>query len=369
MRYPEQPTSELWVGAGAGAARWEETGGWEAGRTSEGGDGALRFQEGDGSNPWGDAVGSGVEGAPSPTPPRQQQQSPLARTPSAPFGSPSRAGEPSPGAGTSSYGNMQSSDPAPPLPRRPSALSEPFINAPNLPPRLPPRLEQQHTATSSGPFTSLDLRPDFPPAGLSNAGVSAKGKEVANADARPQHSQQAPTSPTRGEEGPEFDSFDLATRDIIRTAMDELIKAHKDELFLHRLATPASSAPQSTSSPPISSQSNDSATEHDPATESFMTAFPSLSRSPSPAPAPPPLASVSSPQSAAESSAFEEKTHRMTGLLLWQLKRLVEDEVEKGNQTWQDEKRRGMQEVEEIDRELGEETRGRERAEAEVLVS
>lgn len=59
----------------------------------------------------------------------------------------------------------------------------------------------------------------------------------------------------------------------------------------------------------------------------------------------------------------------MTGLLLWQLKSLVDEEIARGAQGWREEKRRGMQEVEELERELNDESDGKRRAEDEVKVS
>lgn len=58
----------------------------------------------------------------------------------------------------------------------------------------------------------------------------------------------------------------------------------------------------------------------------------------------------------------------MTGLLLWQLKSLVNEEIARGEQGWREEKRRGMQEVEELERELNDESEGKRRAEEEAKV-
>ncbi|ORY56564.1 hypothetical protein BCR35DRAFT_213892 [Leucosporidium creatinivorum] len=328
--------------------------------------------EGEGANPWGDVGGGSVAGGYAVATPASggdatsSGQSTLAGTPSIRYTTPSPNGQLPPGAAPSAYTPSQPA-PGPPLPRRPPPSSASASQPPILPPRnssLLPEVQSTSTNSIRSPSESSN--------DLFSRSRFAKGKGVATPEAEspaPRPPSQPSATRNGASEPPEFTSFDLATRSIIREAMDELIKFHKDELFLHRLqAPPLSSPPQPLPSPPTGSRPDGATLDHDAATESFINAFPSLSRSPSPVPgggAPHPWTSASA-SSLAPTSGFEEKTHRMTGLLLWQLKSLVDEEVARGEQGWREEKRRGMQEVEEMERELSDEAEGRRKAEEEV---
>lgn len=265
--------------------------------------------------------------------------------------------------GSSPVGQQWTQDPqsqspssAPPLPRRPLSNQTSFAEPPNLPPRsiFTSQANMQRPSHSSNPRS-----PRNPFASSSSNPTSARvpfGGDGQPSPAQPFLSSISFTTPSA--------SVGTSTRAIVRSAMEELVKAHHDEIFLRQLKAPAASSPPPHNSPPIP---HHYPSEHDAATESFISAFPSLSRSPSPAasapPAPQAVGSLSS------SGGFEEQVQRTTDLLVWQLEQQVEAEVAKGEQGWRGEKARGMQEVEELERELMEESEGRKKAENELKVS
>lgn len=149
-------------------------------------------------------------------------------------------------------------------------------------------------------------------------------------------------------------SFELELRDTLRQAMDDLVQAHQHEMFLLKsrgqpaevtVSLQNGSAPQRSTT----TLTVDSTESEDSATAAFKSAFPSLSRPASPEP------SLSSPvpeepeRDESEHDQFAERTQRMTDLLLWQIKQMVEQEVERGSAGWRAEKTRGLKEFEELE--------------------
>lgn len=87
----------------------------------------------------------------------------------------------------------------------------------------------------------------------------------------------------------------------------------------------------------------------DETTSSFISQFPALPPSPSPH-SPSPVPSTSTPAKVpASTSSFTAQVESTTSILVWRLKRLVEDQVAVGEKQWREEKARAQHEYDQLD--------------------
>jgi hypothetical protein len=167
----------------------------------------------------------------------------------------------------------------------------------------------------------------------------------------------------------ETDNIDLGIiKEIVQQALDDLVQAHQHEMFLvksrsrtSRTAGTREDAEAGTSAAGSKRTATtratlDSLESEDSATAAFKSSFPSLSRSPSPERGQilPGLTASEEPDPEREQDPdqFEGRTHRMVDTLCYELQQHIEQAVQAGSQGWKREKEQGMQEFQELEKEL-----------------
>ncbi|KAM0753357.1 hypothetical protein T439DRAFT_333204 [Meredithblackwellia eburnea MCA 4105] len=154
---------------------------------------------------------------------------------------------------------------------------------------------------------------------------------------------------------------------ILEQELSSIVKAHKEALFL---ASAAKTAPQNTSQtvgPSGSSPKPGGGVDLGDEGRAFNAQFPPLpddgdthqpittSSSSSPSPSTPPTQNpkTSPPRnSATQDDSFDSLVEQKTAMVVWRIKRAVEDKVSEGERSWRDERARAQEEYDRMESEL-----------------